>query len=237
MAAPRKKKGRKPRDGEASRLALLDAAQKEFAAKGFAGARLSAIASAARLEPGLIHFHFTDKEGLYSAMLVRAFGRLQEDVRALLDGLASALAATSPSERRALDPASMRFLGEALVGLTQSFYTEHGQIIALLRQEAARGSALAKQLAAKHIRPVFEQVIARIEELKEEGIVAPDVDARHLFASVVAMTAYPLLDPLFVETIWPDGPRGATFDADRRAEIVATALARMLGGSGRHERL
>ena len=66
-----------------------------------------------------------------------------------------------------------------------------------------------------------------LERLQARGLVARDVSARHLFVSVVSMIAYPILDPLFVDAVWPASSRSAHFDADRRAEIVTMALARM----------
>jgi AcrR family transcriptional regulator len=56
------------RDAERSRQALLDAALDEFAAKGFAGARVQDIAARAGLNKQLITYYFGGKEGLYQAV-------------------------------------------------------------------------------------------------------------------------------------------------------------------------
>src|SRR6185369_14555764 len=56
----------------ATRERLLDAAEREFATQGFAGARLRGIAGAAGVQPALIHHYFADKDGLYRAVLDRA---------------------------------------------------------------------------------------------------------------------------------------------------------------------
>lgn len=53
------------RDAERSRRALLDAALEEFAAKGFAGARVQEIADRAGVNKQLINYYFEDKDGLY----------------------------------------------------------------------------------------------------------------------------------------------------------------------------
>jgi AcrR family transcriptional regulator len=219
-----KESARRPRDAAATRARLLDAAEREFAAKGYAGARLLAIASAARVKPSLLHFHYRGKEGLYAAVLERAFAALESRVEALLVSAAASFGATEDLDLRAL--------GESLVGVTQLFYAEHGRVVALLRNEAVRGSRLAKRITDKHVRPVFEAVIDRIQRLKEAGIVASDVDARHLFASVVSMTAYPIVEPLFADAVWPDRGRDETLARERREEIVATALARMRARRG-----
>src|ERR1700691_1224207 len=53
------------RDAERSKRCLLSAALDEFAAKGFAGARVQDIASRAGVNKQLISYYFGGKEGLY----------------------------------------------------------------------------------------------------------------------------------------------------------------------------
>src|SRR3954467_2206529 len=88
---------RRERNAAATRQRLLDAAEREFAARGFAGARLREIADGASVQPALIHHYFVDKQGLYRAVLDRAmlptstesWGLLESvhDLEALLTGL------------------------------------------------------------------------------------------------------------------------------------------------------
>lgn len=56
------------RDAERSRRRLIAAALDEFAAKGYAGARVKDIATRAGLNPQLITYYFGGKEGLYQAV-------------------------------------------------------------------------------------------------------------------------------------------------------------------------
>ena len=55
-------------DADRSRRLLLDAALDEFAAKGYAGARVADIASRAGVNKQLINYYFGGKEGLYLAI-------------------------------------------------------------------------------------------------------------------------------------------------------------------------
>ena len=55
-------------DGDRTRAALLEAALEEFAAKGFAGARVRDIAQRAGVGKDLISYHFGGKDGLYLAV-------------------------------------------------------------------------------------------------------------------------------------------------------------------------
>jgi TetR/AcrR family transcriptional regulator len=56
------------RDPERTRRLILEAAGAEFAAHGYAGARVSAIAARAGVNQQLISYYFDGKEGLYEAM-------------------------------------------------------------------------------------------------------------------------------------------------------------------------
>lgn len=69
------------RDAERSRQQLLAAALDEFAAKGYAGARVQDIADRAGVNKQLIPYYFGGKEGLY-----RAVGQLWLDLEAAFAG-------------------------------------------------------------------------------------------------------------------------------------------------------
>ncbi len=59
----------RPRDADATRAALLRAATAEFAKRGYAGARVDAIADQARTNKRMIYAYFSDKDGLYREVL------------------------------------------------------------------------------------------------------------------------------------------------------------------------
>ncbi|HKG25545.1 MAG TPA: helix-turn-helix domain-containing protein, partial [Thermomicrobiales bacterium] len=60
--------GRRP--GTAvTRSAILAAARQHFAERGYAGASFRAIAGAAGVDPALVAYYFTSKEGLFRAVL------------------------------------------------------------------------------------------------------------------------------------------------------------------------
>ncbi|XVQ11410.1 TetR family transcriptional regulator [Spirillospora sp. CA-255316] len=60
--------GERKLDAERSRRLLLDAALEEFAAKGYAGARVQDIANRAGVNKQLISYYFGGKEGLYQEL-------------------------------------------------------------------------------------------------------------------------------------------------------------------------
>ncbi len=68
------------RASASSRDRLLAAAGREFAARGYAGASVDRIATAARLNKAMIYYHFTSKAGLYRTIVREVFGAVLESV-------------------------------------------------------------------------------------------------------------------------------------------------------------
>ncbi|MDY7092985.1 MAG: TetR/AcrR family transcriptional regulator [Acidobacteriota bacterium] len=66
------------RDPEATRAAILQAAEEEFLQKGFADTSTSAIARGAGVTKSLIHHHFGSKEKLWNEVKVRRFAQYAE---------------------------------------------------------------------------------------------------------------------------------------------------------------
>ncbi|MEU4247750.1 TetR family transcriptional regulator [Amycolatopsis sp. NPDC026612] len=85
MTAPKPRRSPKPqerqRDPERTRRLILEAAAAEFAAKGYAGARIAAIAARAGVNQQLISYYFEGKEGLYRAMS-EGWGERQSELMA-----------------------------------------------------------------------------------------------------------------------------------------------------------
>ena len=207
---------RHERNAEGTKRRLLLAAEIEFAAKGFDGARLGNIAPAAGVQQALIHHYFDDKEGLYREVLSRGLAAVTEES---WDILAREGAGT------------MEALCRAFVESLVRFYSTHRSLLAILRHEAnsdeeSAGGHTVHEMVVSTVRPVFEAAAARIEELKGRGEVAPGVDARRLCLSVVAMAIFPFQEEKFLAALWPiDFSDPAVLEAHKR-EIVETVLAR-----------
>lgn len=61
------------RDPERTRADILDEATAEFAERGFAGARVDEIAARTRTTKRMLYYYFGSKQGLYLAVLERAY--------------------------------------------------------------------------------------------------------------------------------------------------------------------
>lgn len=66
-------------DGERTREKILEVALPLFAEGGFAGTSVRKIATAAEVNVATLAYHFTDKQGLYDAVVVRLHEDLERD--------------------------------------------------------------------------------------------------------------------------------------------------------------
>ena len=65
-------------DPERTRADILEVATREFAERGYAGARVDEIAAATRTSKRMLYYYFGSKDGLYIAVLERAYSRIRE---------------------------------------------------------------------------------------------------------------------------------------------------------------
>ena len=73
------------RDAITSRDRLLQAAAREFAARGYEGASVDRIARAARLNKAMIYYHFKSKAGLYRTIVRAVFTSVLETASSVAD--------------------------------------------------------------------------------------------------------------------------------------------------------
>lgn len=154
--APRR--GRPPASGgtdKADRSAqdILEVATREFADKGFAGARIDEIAESTRTSKRMIYYHFESKEGLYLAVLEHAYQRIRRiEDELLLDEL-------PPDEALA-----------RLVGFSFDYHVANPQFVRLVMNEnILNGTVLAQ---SKTIEQVNQTVIDSLARLVKRGCKA-----------------------------------------------------------------
>jgi TetR/AcrR family transcriptional regulator len=223
-ASPRKKE----RNAAETKRRILDAAATEFAAKGFDGARLGSIARTAGVQQALIHHYFVDKEGLHTEVVRGGLATMTEGAWQLLSQMDAPVADRTGKKRRG--PEELRALAEAFVDLLLGFFASHGAFLSILRHEARRDKdhGVATTIVADNVAPVFDAIVARLDEMRARGEVRKDVDARHLVLSCVAMIAFPFQEEPFVAAIWPVDWHRPEHLAERKKHVVEMILARVL---------
>ncbi|WP_035692494.1 TetR/AcrR family transcriptional regulator [Azospirillum halopraeferens] len=163
------------RSAEATRARILEAAHREFAAKGFEGARIDVIADTAEANKRMIYQYFGDKEGLYVAVLEMAYDRARSAERRL-------------DLKRLKPDAAMR----RLVAFTFDSFVEDRSFIQLLNTENMMGARyLARSGAVQAMHsPLFGMIADILERGATEGSIRADVDPAQLWISIVGLSYF-----------------------------------------------
>lgn len=208
---------KRERNAAETKKRLLDAAEREFSAKGFAGARLGTIARAAGVQQALIHHYFSDKAGLYRAVIERAVGAMSTQGLEILQGF-SAQPTTA---------AGIKQVAIAFTEMLSRFAEEHGALVMILRHDAEDEGSVASQVIQNMARPVFDAVVAYVDSVKAQGLIRSDVDGRHLCVSALSMALGPVLEARLIREIWPVNVKDRSFIVAQRKEFTTTILARL----------
>ncbi len=135
---------------------ILDAAEAAFAADGFSGASMKAIAEAAGVASGLLHYHFEGKEGLYAAVIDRRAGLINADRMARLAQVDRA------------EPDAVREILAALLDPPLG-PMGGGRAYARILAGMTAGDARDKALVRQHYDAVAEAFIAALAEARPDA--------------------------------------------------------------------
>jgi AcrR family transcriptional regulator len=163
---------RKPKAPEANRARIVAAAIAEFAARGFKGASMDAIAARTHTTRALINYYFGSKEKLYIEVLERVYAEIREAEEALdLDHLAPVDAL-----RR-------------IVEFTYNYYLTHEYFVRLVVAEnQARGRHLRKSRTIRTLnRPIIDRLARVIERGQAQGLFRRDLDPVEVHKSIAAL--------------------------------------------------
>ncbi len=221
-----KRPPKKERGAEHTKARIVSAAIAEFSAKGFDGARLSAIARAAAVQAALIHHYFIDKEGLFRAALQSALEPMSAEVWSVL-GVFDAQLESARNARRRLSSTELQSMTSGFVELVEELFLTHGSLLSMLRHEAERDSAAVKELIGQLLRPLFDGAVKHLEEMQRRKELAPGFDARQLCLFVMGTIGFFSTDPILVEGLWPIAHDSIEARLARRQELVAMILARV----------
>jgi AcrR family transcriptional regulator len=153
---------RRTNDPEGTRRNIVDMATREFAEKGFSGARVDEIAARTKTSKRMIYYYFGGKEGLYIAVLENAYSRIRT-IEGSLD-----LEHQPPAE-------ALR----RLVAFTFDYQNDHPEFIRLVMNENMLDGAYLGR--SKAIRRLNNAVIDVLRDLLARGEVVETI-ARYVAA-------------------------------------------------------
>lgn len=191
------------RNPQQTQQRILEAALQEFAAKGFAGARVDVIARRARINKRMLYHYFGDKEGLFREVLRRKIA----DRSAWL-----ASAPDDPVER-------LPFWFQ--MGLRDREW------IQLLEWEALQWGE-KKVIDEERRQESVGRAVERVRQQQAKGLLDPDLDPGQLLLSMMALTAYPLAFPQLARLTTGLSVSDAQFQKQR--ETFLRQIAQLMRG-------
>lgn len=154
---------RRPRDAEATRLQILDAAEGLFATRGFGSTSLAQIAAKSNSHKSLILHHFGSKDGLWQVVKERRFSHFVEERKSLFSK-----AEVSLDEIRNSVRAYFELLRNDPV------------LVQLLTRAELEQDLSCSQYDEKRLAPFVE----RMRDAQNSGLLRPDVSPAHLLLIV-----------------------------------------------------
>ena len=188
------------RNPERSRERILQAAFEEFAAKGFAGARVDSIARRAEINKRMLYHYFGDKQTLFREVLRRKMAQRQAWAAATPDDPAESLPYWFDLARK--DVGWIRLLEwEALQFMDKRLIDEES------RQKAIEKSA------------------RRISKLQRSGHLSKRFNPRHTLLAMLALTWFPVAFPQLTRLIAGRSASDARFVKEQRQFLADFAAA------------
>jgi AcrR family transcriptional regulator len=203
---------RKPKAPEANRAQIVQAAMKEFAARGFKGASMDAIAARTKTTRAMINYYFGAKEKLYLAVLEHVYSEIRRAEGELdIDHL-------PPVE-------AMR----RIVEFTFHYYIEHESFVRLvIAENQAKGRHLKKSQAMRTLnRPIVSLLADVISRGQDEGSFRRGVDPIDVHMAIAALGNFNVSHQHTFSAIFQRdmGPKG---DVAKRCSVATDLVLRYL---------
>ncbi|HXR04758.1 MAG TPA: TetR family transcriptional regulator [Verrucomicrobiae bacterium] len=188
------------RNPERTRERILSAALREFAAHGFAGARVDAIAQRAAINKRMLYHYFGDKEHLFREVLRLKMAERQ-----------------AWAETLSGDPAeSLAFWFEAACNDTNW--------VRLLEWEALQ-EADKRLIDEKKRRAATARGLERIRQRQARGQISPGLDPRHVMLAMRSLTMFPAAFPQLTRLIMGRPVSDPRFQKERAEFLRKFAVA------------
>jgi AcrR family transcriptional regulator len=207
---------RKPKAPAANRARIVQAAIDEFAARGFKGASMDAIAARTHTTRALINYYFGSKEKLYMAVLERVYAEIR-DAEAELD----------------LDHLPPVDAVRRIVGFTYDYYLAHeGFVRLVVAENQARGRHLRKSRAMRTLnRPIIDRLARVIERGQAQRRFRAGVDAVEVHKAIAALGMFNVTNQFTFGAIF-QREMGAKGDVAQRRDVVAEIIVSYLTHGG-----
>jgi TetR/AcrR family transcriptional regulator len=211
------------RRGEASRAAILKAAEIVFAEHGFDGARVDAIAELSGYDKKLLFRYYGDKLGLYAEVLKCA----DQEVHALLSTIFAPLLEDENAASRA---DGWRHFLRRMVQVLFDYLLNHPRLMRILTWEMAEGWQTFTQITARFPPEYTNQFEMLSRRARKAGLVRSDLPPLVQFTLVLQICqGYLVYLPLYQALLPSPDLSSARALAHAREHLADFVVAGVMG--------
>jgi AcrR family transcriptional regulator len=198
------------------RIRILEAAKKEFAAYGLAGARIDRIAAEADANKRMLYYHVGNKEDLYLAVLEAAYEKIRAEERGL--------------DLEHLDPSAAI---ARLIDFTWNYFIRNPEFLALLNTEnVAKARNLKRSTKVKSMHSPFVEMIRTIVDRGvKTGEFRVAMDPVQLYISIAGLCFFYLSNSATLSFIFGRDLLKKDAKEERLQHVIMLVLAALTGRS------
>lgn len=166
---------------------ILQAAQKEFADRGFAGARMEAIARAASINKAMLFYYFSSKENLYRTVLFGVFSEIFGEI-----------------DRFVTQPLTPALFLEKFPEIYIHFIARHPELVRIMVFDLIHNpeNVTAAMAEIIHDKMAFKThpLLKLIPDWHRRGLTS-EADPLHFMMNIVALSVFSFIGKPMVEAI------------------------------------
>lgn len=162
---------------------IFNAARIIFQKKGFSGSRMQEIADEAGINKAMLHYCFKNKELLFKAVFMNAFGQLAPQINEIFN-----------STETVFD--KIRKFTHSYI----SFVILNPFLPQFVIQEMNNNPEFVMSFLNNENRPNPSKLLSQIEKEIQEGIIKP-VQPKQLLLDIISMTVFPFAAQMMVKGI------------------------------------
>ncbi len=204
--APRERASTKKNGG--SRERILNEALREFAEKGFSGARVDRIANKAGTSKHMLYYHFRSKTGLYETVLEGAYG-----------GIRFAESNIDVDHMNSVD--ALR----SIVRQSFDYHCDHEMFVRLVMNENIHHANHIDEHQAEGNRAIIDILADILQRGSMEGSFRSGIDPKHLHLTISALGFHFVSNRYSFAKIFEMDLESPRARQERRELVVETVLS------------
>jgi len=199
---------------------IMVAAYKEFAERGFDGARMQKIAERAKINKAMLHYYFKDKETLYETVM-EYFHNLFDQIIA---------------EKNVDAKDRITFLRQTVNAYYEIFF-EYPEFKKIFMQEIASGLKTMKKIFLKQnpkeIKNIMEKffLLNKIRELQKSQEIRNDIEEEHVMLSIIGLIESTLIQTTIAKQILDFNEKELNEFIEKRKNTIIKILDKGLAPS------